>query len=35
MRGDEKESLENQIAKHIRTPMHFDTYINLEDVKMI
>jgi len=33
MRGDEKESLENQIAKHIRTPMHFDTYINLEDVK--
>lgn len=33
MRGDEKNSLENQIAMHIKAPIHFDTYINVDDIK--
>jgi len=32
MRGDEKESWKSD-CKAYQTPMHFDTYINLEDVK--
>ncbi|HOM03288.1 MAG TPA: NAD(P)-binding protein [Acetivibrio sp.] len=33
MRGDEKNSLENQIARHVNAPIHFDTYINVDDIK--
>lgn len=33
MRGDEKNSMENQIARHIKTPIHFDSCINVDDIR--
>lgn len=33
MRGEEKDSLENQLISQINTPVYFDTYVNVNDIR--